>query len=162
MVRRLTLTLARVALSGTFVLLALLSACVVADLDDEGREAECDQICSRTGQCPGLDGSSTCVNSCLASHFPRGCGDAVEAASCTELTGGPQGGGSWLDACYPKCSPDRVLCNGDRLVACSFGRLIQQDCSWVCEARGETYAKVCAASHQGQTSPSGLPECWCE
>lgn len=146
----------------TVVLLAAIAACGPPADDFAERELECQKVCDRTGQCPGLRGGQECLDACLASHFPAGCGDAVKDASCTELSAGAQGSGAWVNACYPKCSPDKVACSGDTLMACSLGRLLQQDCEWVCKDRGDTYSGVCAKTKDGQTSPNGLPQCWCE
>lgn len=142
--------------------LCLVAACVTDPKPPESESEACERICTREGECPGLDGGDACVASCEASHYPTGCADAVEEAKCSELTAGVQGGAAWVAACYPKCSPDDVVCHSDVLHTCSGGLHIQQDCEYRCQAAGETYSGVCAKTRNGQTTPTGLPDCWCD
>jgi hypothetical protein len=141
---------------------ACVAACVTNPEPPESTEEACDRICQRTGECPGLTGGESCVESCIASHYPAPCADAIVDSKCSELTAGVQGGAVWVGACYPKCSPDGVACQKDVLVACTLGRYEQQDCSFRCKAKGETYSGVCAKTRNGVSTPTGLPDCWCD
>ena len=145
-----------------FVAISCLAACVTNPQPPESEEEACQRICDRTGECPGLEGGESCIKSCEASHYPSSCADAIVDSKCTELTAGVQGGAAWVGACYPKCTPDGIVCQKDMLVSCSGGLYSQQDCSFRCEAAGETYSGVCAKTRNGQTTPSGLPDCWCD
>ncbi len=144
------------------VVLTLLVGCVTDPSPPESDSVACERICAKTAQCPGLTGGSDCKASCEASHYPTGCADALEAAKCTEISAGVEGGGSWVPSCYPKCTPDGQICQGDVVMVCSNGHYSQADCSYRCESVGDTYSGVCAATRNGQTTPNGLPDCWCD
>lgn len=142
--------------------ICLVAACVTNPEPPESESDACKRLCEREGECPGLEGGDACIASCEAAHFPTACADAIEAAKCSEISAGVQGGGAWVDVCYPACTPDGVVCQNDVLLECSSGHYAQQDCTYRCEAAGETYSGVCAKTRNGQTTPNGLPDCWCD
>jgi hypothetical protein len=130
--------------------------------DPNAEKERCESICDHTGSCPNLDGGESCVDRCLASHFPEACAEAITAASCTALEQGASSTASWAAACYPRCNPDGVACNGIRIMTCSLGRLAQMDCTFQCEEIGEKFSGVCGKTRAGKSSPSGLAQCWCD
>ena len=142
------------------LLLSFLAACVVDPKPDESAE-NCQRICARRTECPGHTSETECQESCVAAHYPSGCADAFEAATCSEIDG-TSTSASFTDACYPACSPDGRICQGDTLAACTNSRLVQQDCDYSCKTQGFSYSGVCAATKNGTYTQSGLPECWCE
>ena len=143
-----------------FLLAVLLGACVVDPQPDDSAE-DCGRICGRRAECPGHSGETECMDACVAAHYPAGCADAFDAASCTEISGSSSSP-SFLNACYPACAPDGQVCQGDTVAACNTGHLVQQDCDYRCKAQGGNYAGVCAATRNGQPTPNGLPDCWCD
>ncbi|HMR05629.1 MAG TPA: hypothetical protein PKA88_07615 [Polyangiaceae bacterium] len=130
--------------------------------DPEAEKERCAAICDHTASCPNLDGGATCVDRCLASHFPEACAEAITAASCAVLEQGATSTASWAAACYPRCNPDGVACNGIRIMTCSAGRLAQMDCTFQCEEIGERFSGVCGATRNGKSSPTGRAQCWCD
>lgn len=143
------------------LLLAALANCVA--LPDPGEEEQrCVRICEKTAQCPGIDQDAQCKERCMASHFPEKCADAMEATTCAELEQGSTSKSAWVVACYPRCSPDGVACQGDRILSCNGGYFSQRECSFVCRDLGGKYSGVCAKERNGQFSPTGLPQCWCD
>lgn len=144
-----------------FLIGLLLSACYQLP-DPEAEKERCTAICDHLQTCPNLEDDSACVDRCLASHYPEACAEAVEATSCSVLEQGATIGTPWVEACYPKCARDGVACYGNRITTCDIGHHSQLDCTFQCKEAGEVFSGVCGKTRNGQSSPSGQAQCWCD
>jgi hypothetical protein len=127
-----------------------------------GGLAACRALCQRTvGRCPVDITQSDCELAVCSIVAPAGCYDALDGATCAEVSSG----GTWIPVCYSACSAVAAYCGSGTLTKCTdlLGqlRVATYNCSDLCVLQGTTYSGSCGTSYGSQVSSTGLSVCWC-
>jgi hypothetical protein len=125
-------------------------------------------FCSRVVGCeqdagPADGGSTLTQEDCLVAFqsgkFTPACVDQLNASSCADIVGSFPA----KAACFPSCSTDSAVCNGDgTITVCNQGENVILDCARACTAAKLTWSGACAKTFNGQTSKTGKDQCWCQ
>lgn len=116
------------------------------DADTERVALDADAFCARVDEC-NVD--SITNDQCLLAFgsllVTKACRDAIDAASCEELTAD---GADVEETCFPKCSGSGS-CDGETITRCNKGRAYVGSCDALCKASGKAETGECTDTSEG-------------
>jgi hypothetical protein len=119
-------------------------------------EIDADSLCHLyTTDCPQKTGQTLdqCVAIYKAVRVSPACKEQLHALTCDNANSG-------VDQCWPTCSGQAPLCDGNHITECSpSGRLYTYDCSGVCATQNKTWSGTCGKKLKFETS--NVDTCWC-